>query len=647
MGEIKDEFERRKEERRPFYLQWLLNGNFIAGNQYCDIAQTTGELIETLPTMDTEMMSVYNQLAPIVETRLSKLSTVRPGLVVRPMTSDNADITAARVSTRLLKSMQNSVIMKRKSLMADAWMEHNGGVFYKSVWDPRRGRVLGVHKDKRVHEGDLSVTVVPYYELYPSSCYAETLDDCDSVIHAKVYTRDQIKLRWGIDIDGQDMNVFTLEASGISAGGVGYNHSMMQLKSGLLRDSQLVIEYFEKPNDLFEEGRHIIIVGDYCVHYGVMPFKVGEYYRRAYPFVHQRCLYNPGVLWGTSVVERCIPLQRDYNAVKNRINEYLARMAIGNMTAEEGSLVNEEMLENGVPPGAVVFYKPGATPPTWMQPQEIPMTLLQQVDKLEQGFVVISGVSELARSSQAPASISSGAALSVLKEQDDTRLALTAENVRDAHSELGKQWLRLYKQFASEPRVNRVVGDDLDVYAEIWSASDITSDDVVVDTENEMTDTPAQRKQLTLELLQAGLFNDPDTGTMTRETRAHLLEIFRLGNTEAVADLDDLHNAEARRENYHILRGEVPEIEEYDNHTLHMAEHVKFVLSAEFRKLQKKDPESATAFLAHIAKHKEIAVSDSMALQGQGAASMVSNGQQLDTAINADAMNTGDLGAGQ
>jgi len=280
-----------------------------------------------------------------------------------------------------------------------------------------------------------------------------------------------------------------------------------------------------------------------------------------------------------------------------------------------------------------------------MQPQEIPMTLLQQVEKLEQGFLLLSGVSEMARSSQAPAAISSGTALSVLKEEDDTRLTLTVENKRDAFQELGRQWLRLFKQFATAPRISRVIGDDLgDVYGMLWSSNDITSDDVIVDTDNEMTNTPAQRKQLTLELLQAGLFNDPDTGRMTRETRAHLLEIFELGNTEAAIDLDDLHNGRARRENLLILGRQQPKVEPFDNHSLHVAEHTKFILSAEFRKLKERDPETAAAFEDHLAQHKDQAVQDAMALSGQGAPAMVSQGTPLETAVSADAMNTGDLG---
>lgn len=619
VSDIKTEFDRRKEDRRPFELQWRLNQNFIAGNQYCDILLQTGEVVDYPASFEWEMRTVYNQISPIVETRLSKLSRIQPGLVVRPSTSDTEDIMAAKMSTKLLKCVYAAHDMTRIIGEANSWMETCGGVFYKTNWDIQGGMCLGEHDGKAVYEGDIAPVVVPYYEIFPSSSYIDSLDECDSIIHAKVYTADQIRLKWGIDVEGKTMNTYAMEMSGMVSGGVGYNPSMMQVRDHNIDDAELVLEYYEHPNREFPEGRHVIIVGDTCVHIGVLPYKVGKFYRRGYPFVHQQCLKTPGVLWGTSVVERCIPVQRDYNAVRNRINEYIARMTIGNMIVEQGSLVDEDVLDTGIPPGTVVEYKPGTTPPAWMTPQEIPATLLAQVDQLQMEFVQISGVSELSRTSQSPAAISSGTALEILKEQDDTRLTLTAENVREAIRSLGIQWIRLYRQFATVPRLTRIAGQNAgDVSSVIWKGSDLTSDDVIVDTDNEMTNTPAQRKQLALELLQVGLFTDPDTGKMTRETRAKLLEIFELGNWESTIDIEELHTVRAQREAFEFESGKPPTLMQLDNHTLHASEHIKFALSSEFRKIYDTDPDRAKLWLDHIEQHKEISVQRAMELAGQG-----------------------------
>jgi hypothetical protein len=68
-------------------------------------------------------------------------------------------------------------------------------------------------------------------------------------------------------------------------------------------------------------------------------------------------------------------------------------------------------------------------------------------------------VSELARESGAPTGIGSGIALDILREQDSTRLALTADALRDVMVEDGQMILRLYKEFAVGDRVIKDVGD--------------------------------------------------------------------------------------------------------------------------------------------------------------------------------------------
>lgn len=619
VANIRNEFEKRKEERRPFELQWRLSQNFLNGNQYCDIVESTGEVADYPTSFDWEMRSVYNQIAPIVETRLSKLSRVQPGMIVRSASSDTDDIVSAQVSTNILKSTYASHDAGSLIAIANAWSEICGGVFYKNSWDTKGGVIIGSYEDKPVYEGDIACGVVPYYEIFPSSSYVQNLDECDSIIHAKVYSIDEVKLRWGIDVPGRTLNVFSMDMSGMVPGGVGYNPSSVRVKDNTVDDSALVLEYYEKPNADFPEGRHVIVVDDVCVHLGTLPYKCGKFYRRAYPFVHQKCLDNPGILWGSTVVERCIPIQRDYNAVRNRINEYMARMTIGNMVVEQGALVDDSILDTGLPPGTVVEYKSGMQPPMWMTPQEIPATLLAQVDALYQEFVQISGVSEMSRTSATPASISSGTALEIIKENDDTRLTLTGENIRNAICDLGKQWLRLYKQFALTTRISRLVGDDFgDVSTIYWKCNDITSDDVIVDTDNEMTNTPAQRKQLALELLQIGLFSDPDTGRMTRETRAKLMEVFELGNWDTIIDIDELHQNRAQREAQEFEGGIIPTVMELDDHSLHLSEHTKFALGATFRKINNTDPKLAKAWLLHIQKHRDISVERAKILAGQG-----------------------------
>lgn len=601
--EIRKEYERRREERREAELNWRLNQNFLLGNQYCDVLPETGDLIESSGGTEWENRSVYNMIAPVVETRLAKLGRVQPGLTARPLTEDAADISGARLATRILKSEYASQNMADKQQTAAQWAEICGSVFYKTVWNTRGGRLLGFADGEAVYEGDLDTTVIPAYEIFPDCCYVEGVENQESIIHAKVYGVKEIETRWGVQVEGREIDVFGQDAMQTTGGG--YRSLFEGGERGKMVDAELVLEYYERPGARFPEGRHVIVAGDYVVHVGTLPYVNGENGERGYPLAQQFCLTAPGRFFGCSVVERLIPLQRDYNAINNRVNEYAARMTAGNLVTEQGSLVNEDLLDTGIAPGTVIEYRAGTTPPGWMNVHEIPSSLLARLSDMRKQFVDISGVSEMAKASTTSGSISSGVALEILREQDDTRLSLTAEYIRAAVREVGRQWLRLLRRYAAGTRITRAAGEDMgQTTTLVWRREELTCDDVTVDTDNELNSTPAQRRQLTLELMRAGLFHDPDTGRLTRESRAHLMEIFRLGSWEQLADVDELHTNRAQLEQEELAKGTVPRIRSLDDHELHLSEHTRFALSAEFRRMEREAPALAKALLMHTEGHR-------------------------------------------
>ena len=584
-AEIEAEYRRRRRERQGLELKWRLNQRFLAGDQYCDVAEGLDELIEG--GADRTGRAVYNMIAPIEETRLSKLERATPSLTVRPQTDEAADVTAARTATKLLKTAFDTLGMPRLQAEAARWAELCGSAFYKSVWDPRAGLPLGVTPEgETVREGDIAVSVAPAYEIFPECCWRDGLESQNSLIHARVYTVSEIRARWGVSLSGRTLNVYGAESAFPRAEGP-------FVPSETLQDAELVLEYYRRPDGDFPQGRHVTVAGGRVLHTGPLPFRNGECGGRDFPFVQQLCLSAPGCFFGGTVIERLIPLQRDYNAVINRINEHTARMTAGNILAEQGSLVDETLLDEGFEPGTVIEYRPGTTPPSWLRVSEVPVTLLERLALLRRDFNEISGVSEMARASSLTGPVSSGIALDILREQDDTRIALTGRHIRRAIQLLGRQWLRLLREFAVAPRI-------------VWTGSDLSSDDIAVDTDAELSSTPAQRRQLALELMRAGLFLDPDTHQLSRENRARLLEIFQFGHWETVAAVDELHRTRARREQLELLGGAVPSLMSVDCHELHIAEHTRFALGAEFRRLQQEQPALAQALIMHIEGHRAL-----------------------------------------
>lgn len=66
------------------------------------------------------------------------------------------------------------------------------------------------------------------------------------------------------------------------------------------------------------------------------------------------------------LVSRLLPLQRAYNAIKNRELEYINRISMGVLCVEDGSVDIDEIKEDGIDGGKVIVYRQGANAPTFV-----------------------------------------------------------------------------------------------------------------------------------------------------------------------------------------------------------------------------------------------------------------------------------------
>lgn len=597
VAEITADFKKRQEARRPIELNWRLNMNFVVGNQFAQIS-SKGDIEESGKEYFWQEREVYNHIAPILETRLAKLGRVKAKAQVRPATSDDEDVASASLATKLIDAVCKENDFSSQLALANTWSEITGSAFFKVTWDANKGHALDASGE--IKEGDVTITLCPPFEIFPEDIAITDIDKQSSIMHAKVLTAKEVKRIWGKDVKGGDVNVFSFDNAQVG-GGFGYTASVPKIVSEKREDSVTVIEKYEAPTHEYPNGRLIIVAGDTLLYQGDMPYLNGEDGVRGYPFSKQVCIDNLTNFFGTSVVERIIPVQRAYNTVKNRKHEFMNRMAVGVMAVEDGSVDTDNLEEEGLPPGKVVVYRQGSTPPIMLSPTQVPSEFSREEEKLLNEFVMISGVSEVTTYSQVPANVASGTAISLLLEQDDTRIALTADSLRESIKRISKQVLRLYRQFAKVPRVKRITGDNGDVEIASFCAGNIDSEDIVFDTISDIEDTLSARRAMVYDLLKLGLFAD-ENGKLNASTKARLFEILGFGNWEDGRNNDEIHRKKALRENMELEKKDVP-VDVYDDHALHIEEHVRACVSAKC--VRNKEMRDRVA--NHIAKHSELA----------------------------------------
>jgi len=620
---VNEEFKKRQEERRPFELRWRLNIAFLKGQQYLEINTAAYNLDEVPKLYEWQEREVFDHISPIIETRIARLSRMRPIIKVRPGSDSTEDLRSAKVGSALLRNIYNEQGVKKLIYVCYPWLEVCGSVFFKNCWDYNKGEIKFIiqegKKQEVIKEGDLEITVVPAPEIFPDSCYNTNIDNCRSIIHAKAYHVDDIEDYWGKKVKPEDVTALQLGKTTAGAGSFGFSMSGFNYSASKIKNHAIVKEYWEKPSKKHPKGRLIIVAGGQLLEYkDELPFKVGENFLPALPFTKVDCIPNVGEFFGKTIIERIIPIQRRYNAIRNRKAEFLNRAAIGQWAVEEGSVDEDTFEETAGAAGSIHVYKRGTSPPQMIKSHELPSAYDTEEARLLEEFSMLSGVSEISRMSSAPPGVKSGVALQIALEQDDTRLATTASNIEQFLIENGKQWLRLYKQFVSGTRTLRIIGEDNYVEVLDWTNADIQSDDVVVEAWSALAESPAQRRQMVFDLLNTALFQDPDTGKIDRETIEKIFEMLEFGNWETANKSDKLHISKAERENRALSQGEFIQPVSYDDQILHISRHNKFRLTVEYEKMLQEDPELDRRFQRHVDMHLQLLALEYQQQQGGG-----------------------------
>ena len=221
------------------------------------------------------------------------------------------------------------------------------------------------------------ITVCSQFEIYPNRLDVSNLDEINSIIHAK--------------------NV----------------------------DDQLVIEKWTRDHLTIIRNRTLVYDGE-------LPYP--------FPFVRGTSELVAGQFFGKSVVDRVIPVQRAYNAIKNRRAEFMSRMACGVVAVEDGSVDLDSLEIDGLCPGKVIVYQQGYREPKFMEAGSIPDELTKEEDRLLNEFNTISCGGDLLSAMASRATVGEGT-LNIYSEQAKRQLRRPIQSIEDVYEQVGSKIL--------------------------------------------------------------------------------------------------------------------------------------------------------------------------------------------------------------
>jgi hypothetical protein len=601
---VNTQYTDRKKKRQPVELQWMLNMNFLMGNQFCDINATRNQIQQINYKYDWEEHEVYNQIAPIYEARCSKLVKIRPETIARPASSEAKDISAAEISTLVAKSVDVKECMRDKRSDIVAWMELCNVCFVKHIWNDKDGRTVGIdsRNNETVYEGDINKIVVNGFEVLPENLLVEGIERQKSIIHAKAYPIEEIEERWGKKVKSEKVDVFTLDQSNSLTNAFGSRSTVHTYIQTSVEGYAIVKEFISIPCRKFPKGIVMVVAGNELLEYQEIAYFTEDKGKPGLPWEMYVSVKCPGHFFGPAIIERLIPVQRAYNATRNRKHDALNRKAIGILALEDDGNLDTEDLENeGLSYGKILPYQRGGTPPRIISDNTSLTDFDTEIKQLENEFERISGVSIFSIFSATPSG-TSGKALEKIKENDDSKVGLARDNIYNAAIRSSKIDLRMYKQFAKGPRLLQMAGEGKEALVQHWFSSDLSADDIIIDQEDALAMTPAQRQDMVIQLLQYRIL-DKDADP---KLRLQLLKLLQFGDWENISGLEELHRNKAMRENQIFLQnGVIGPPDSIDDATIHVPEHNRLRLGVDYEELRRTNPQVTDMFAQHVLMHEQ------------------------------------------
>jgi hypothetical protein len=218
--------------------------------------------------------------------------------------------------------------------------------------------------------------------------------------------------------------------------------------------------------------------------------------------------------------------------------------------------------------------------------------VIKFIDLLERWLETLSGVNSVARGNP-EASLKSGSALALVQAQALQFLALIQKAYIHFLEKVTTGTIKDYQEFGTAPHVITIVGKGKRQYVKEFVGADIDQvARVNIEVGNPLSGTIAGRVNLTEQLGNLGLIKSPQ----------QFFQVMETGRMEPVTEGEQSELMLVRAENEDIAEGRAPSAFIFDNHPLHIREHLTPVASPEARQ----DPQVVQTATAHIQEHLQL-----------------------------------------
>lgn len=624
-------------KRARLQLAWA------AGDQLKIWDDESRRMIDSYDVQSERIALFVNKIKPAI-LNWTSLVTSRPvSFRVHPATSDDDDLSSARVQDKLARYYWKKLLGDDTFLNALWMMFCTGIVFLKSTWDPLLGdefevrphdlvdepvqpeggngqaaqagvlnsfrnrvaSLLGINVDEieqgdsmTLAGGDLTCGIITGFQVIPPH-RAPPLNDCPWIILRETRTLEEMRYRYGKAKTANLTPAYSEPYLSFQDNeGLNYEHGGSEYGSGGMADSSLfnhddIIQYeIWRPRlkGIVPDGFLAVISQEQVLMKGKNPYDHGEL-----PLVSLQELPSPKSLWPSSTVQDLMGMQAEINITRSQVAEHKAATVEPRIIAEKGIGLNEdaftvrnEIVE--VAPGAIDRVRP------WV-PEPLPSYLPWLEQSLRRDWEDIARAHAPSVGKQT-GTVKSGRHAIALQEADARLNAPMLRLLREGLAHCCRQWLAILHQFVSEERVITVIGDNSEPEVLRWSAEDLPSAEFNVECDLGY----GIDRHTTIELVDMLTAR----GWLHPERPGDKEMVFRWLGQGVTHEVDEStqDRVNASVENQVMLAGKLPPISDGDDDSIHLVEHSKAQKGVDFRKAAMNDNAVEELFNIHKRNHE-------------------------------------------
>ncbi len=588
-------FERSRRARLPFDRNILLNTAFFLNWQYVEWHPETSQIRQVPRPKDSTGKAinvprpVSNKIQHFVLQEHSMALNTRPTADVLPASSDPMAISNANVLLAYLNWLASEQVADFDGVLAMAtlWALASGEGWIKWTWDPTIDTGHGKGR------GDISAPNP--LDVYPDP-YAQSLDRARYLFHRQFMDVDQV-----YDIYGQKV-----QPQQVAADDPNRAQLMTQMGMANVLEGAPVTELWMKPNRRFPRGMFAVWSGKTVL----VPPGDFPYDHKQLPFTIIGSVPRPGQLHYTSAVETMRPEQQELN------NYHAQTILLQRFFSNPKWWIPEELqlqkMPNDSPNQILRGNGTSGLKPEIIQPGISPnMDAMGQWLRNEMMDTV--GVHEVSQA-QVPGRVEAAAAIELLKESDNGRLAELTRTIKKAIAVGFYQQARLVRQFGTPETIFATYSrDGFPEVKQLWTTQIDPGIQVRVTMQGGIGQSRAAREDRWMTMWSAGVITDP-------HVMAELMDV----PISTIAPDSAFDIRQQRNENLTMATGRFVRPQSWENHEIHLRELNNYRKTAEYRRSSVKVKQMLEA---HSQIHQQLWVQQmGQELQRQQLAAAVASG---------------------